>query len=279
MQRFSVHGYPRTLPVMSLGMSIALPILVVILLLIPPATYAEVTIQGHLEHQEDLKSSGQVVDGLTGQPIPGAQVALPDMGYTTQTDRQGRYRIPATRGPNSVIMSVQKPGYAPFSISISKSTEPTMLIRLSKQPHMLVLDDQLRHLGDGSFSPDSSNAFSFRKPADGPGLRIPFSLEGLGISESPVLQIGSIIGLDTRMAHLLSLSRINSAASPLLIKLNGTVIAQIQVNGDNQKIRLPKPILRANGINILEIEAGFHFVEAKGLDYDDMELMHIVVFP
>src|SRR5690606_17810067 len=125
-------------------------------------------------------------------------------------------------------------------------------INLQRQLNMLVLDNQLRHLGDGSFSRASTAALKFRKPPDGPAIRIPFSLEGFVLSASPKLKIGSIIGLDTPMVHFLTGNQIGASASPLLIKLNGVVIAQIQVNGDNQTIQLPKHQLRTTGINTLE---------------------------
>jgi len=241
---------------------------------------AQQTLQGRLEKEAEPvqdKLQGQVLDAGTGRPIVGATVTLPDQGFSMKTDANGEYQIPRELGKNALIMSVEKAGYIPFSISISENIPPKFYIRLSQQTQILVLDTQLRHLGDGSFSPASSAAFEFRKPPDGPALRIPFSLGGMIPSASPYLQIGSIVGLDTAMAHLLSHSNIKVAATPLLIKLNGSVIAQVQINGDNQKINVPRELLSPNETNTLEIESGYQYPEPGRIDYDDMELMHIVL--
>jgi CarboxypepD_reg-like domain len=241
---------------------------------------AQQTLQGHLEKTAEPildKLQGQVLDATTGQPVAGATVTLPDQGFSMKTDTNGEYQIPRALGKAALIMSVEKEGYMPFSMGISENTPPKFYIRLNKQAQILVLDTQLRHLGDGSFSSSSSGALEFSKPPDGAALRIPFTLGGLTPSVSPYLEIGSIVGLDTAMAHLLSGNRIGVAATPLLLKLNGTLIAQIQVNGDNQKINVPRDLLTQNGTNTLEIETGYHYPEPGRIDYDDMELMHIVL--
>jgi hypothetical protein len=243
---------------------------------------AQQTLKGYVEEeakpfQDQLE--GVVLDAKTLQPLPNADVALPDQGYSMKTGPHGEYRIPRAMGKQALIMSITKEGYAPFSVSISQHAPPLFNIRLQKAQQMLVLDDRLRHLGDGSFSPHSSGASAFRKAADGPAIRIPFSTGGLALSNAPYLQVGSIIGVDTRMAHHLSGNNIGVSATPLLIKLNGTTIAQVQVNGDNQKIQLPRRALNPNGNDTLEIEAGYQITSDGRLDYDDMELMHIVVYP
>lgn len=247
-------------------------------------TMAQETLKGQIQLERRAEPTngmlhGRVIDTETGQPLQNASVTLPDLGFSMRTNSSGEYRIPRYLGKNPIIMSVEKPGYAPFSMSITEHAPPTFDIKLQKQLQLLVLDNQLRHLGDGSFSPASSNAFNFRKPPDGPALRISFSVEGLPLSRSPSLQIGSIIGLDTRMVHFLTGNILEVAATPLLVKLNGTIIAQVQVNGDNQRISIPDSLLQRSGMNILEIETGYHYPEPNRLDYDDMEFMHLVFYP
>ncbi len=247
-----------------------------------PNAFAQEVLKGRVEQTAKPvsdKLQGQVIDAKTGQPLAGAQVSLPDQGFSMKTNANGEYEIPRFFGQKPVIMSVQKPGYFPFSVSISKDAPPKFTIRLQKQAQGIVLDTQLRHLGDGSFSPFSSAAAEFRKPPDGPAMRYQFSLDGVALSNSPCLKIGSIIGLDTAMAHYLSGNHIGVNASPLLVKLNGNLIARVQVNGDDQKIMLPKDLLHLQGVNTLEIEAGFHYPEPGRIDYDDMEMMHLVVYP
>jgi hypothetical protein len=232
-----------------------------------------------VEPQGDMLE-GEVRDAHTRQPIPDAEVTLPDSGYSVKTDRQGHYQIPRNLGQAPIIMSIQKPGYAPFSVSISHHSPPRFSVYLERHAQMLVLDDRLRHLGDNSYSHISSNAGQFRKPTDGPALRYRFSLDGMTVGTRPTLYIGSIIGLDTPMAHLISRNPMDVSTSPLVVRLNGTMIAQVQVNGDGQRLDLPRHLLHETGFNILELETGSHLVdEGERLDYDDMELMHLVLYP
>jgi hypothetical protein len=238
----------------------------------------QVQLERRAEPVDDMMQ-GQILDARTGKPIPDANVTLPDVGYSMRTNERGEYQIPRSLGKHATIMSVEKQGYVPFSMSITEQGPPFYTIKLHKQQEALVLDNQLRHLGDGSFSRDSSNAMQFRKPPDGPAIRIPFSIEGFSVSDTPYLKIGSILGLDTAMAHFLSGNTMGVSASPLLIKVNGTIISRVHVNGDNQKIMIPKSVLRTTGTNILEIEAGFHYPEPTRIDYDDMELMHLIFYP
>lgn len=259
-----------------------LVVVIFCLLLTEPAAIAQETLKGHIERAADVVSDqlrGKVVDARTGQPIAGAHVSLPDQGFSMRTGAGGEYAVPRVMGKQPVIMSVEKPGYVPFSLSISENALPVFTIQLQKQLQTLILDNTLRHLGDGSYSPVSANALNFRKLSDGPAIRIPFALDPVTLSEKPYLQIGSVVGLDTAMGHFFTGNPIGVSASPLIIKLNGAVIAQLQVNGDNQKIQLPKNLMRATGLNTLEIESGYHYPEPGRLDYDDMELMHLVIYP
>ncbi len=251
------------------------------LLLGHPAALSADTLKGHIEKKAEIVSDmlqGQVIDSQTQHPIPEAQVTVPDRGFSMRTDKQGRYRVPFYQGRDPVIMSIEKPGYAPFSLSITENAPPTFTIRLEKQGQRLVLDNQLRHLGDGSFSPYSSAALKFRKPPDGPAIRIPFKIDPASLGENPTLRIGSVIGLDTPLEHMLRGSMTPNSASPLLIKINSSIIARLQVNGDNIAIKIPKHLLKS-GQNTLEIEAGYHYPEPDRLDYDDMELIHLVLIP
>jgi hypothetical protein len=81
------------------------------------------------------------------------------------------------------------------------------------------------------------------------------------------------------MAHMVSRNPISAHASPLLIRFNGQLIAQVAVNGDAQEIKIPVALIRQVGSNTVEITAGFHYPEPGRLDYDDMELMHVVFHP
>lgn len=247
-----------------------------------PLGWAQETLRGQVEKTaEPVEDTlqGQVVDAQTSQPLANARVTIPEIGYAMMTDPQGKYQIPRYLGKNPIIMSVEKSGYAPFAMGITQFSPPVFSIKLQKQAQMIILDNKLRHLGDGSFSPGSSNAFHFQKPPDGPAIRFPFSLKGVTLSKASYLQIGSVIGLDTPMAHYLSGNPLGVTASPLVVKVNGAVIAQVDQNGDKHKIQIPQKLLKAGGNNFIEIEAGYHYPEPNRLDYDDMEWMHLVLYP
>lgn len=242
--------------------------------------HANPVYRAEIEKRVDLSQEqfcGEVIDSQTQTPLSGATVKIPDLNYSSQTDASGKYCLPNTLGQKPVIMSIEKSGYGPLSASVSTTVPPLFKIQLSKIVNEIILDSVLRHLGDGSYATVSSNATEFQKDADGPGLRIPFDLQGVSLSEKPYIQIGSIIGIDTGMAHFVEKNPIQVSAGPLKVKLNGSVIAEIQVNGDNKKVAIPKGLLKPKGVNTLEIEAGSHMGPFSRIDYDDMELLHIVL--
>jgi hypothetical protein len=143
---------------------------------------------------------------------------------------------------------------------------------------MLLLDGELHHLGDNQYSPISAAAGQFKKDAEGAVFTCTFSLKGLSLdSDTLTLDIGSIIGLDTTMAHALHQSLAPHESSPIVIKVNGQKLAYISKNGEHQRIPIPKQNLNANGLNLLEIEAGYHVPNGTRVDYDDLELMNLIL--
>ena len=92
------------------------------------------------------------------------------------------------------------------------------------------------------------------------------------------LVIGSIIGIDTAMARAMKQNSIqNSFASPPEVFFNGTKIAEIQLNGDNQKIRLPNNLIRPDQSNEITIKTGKNLMQRNYIDYDDIELMNLSI--
>ena len=88
--------------------------------------------------------------------------------------------------------------------------------------------------------------------------------------------IGSIIGIDTLMARSMGQNKIvNSYASPPEIYFNGSKIAEIQLNGDNQKIKIPNNLIRANQPNEVTIKAGRNLMQTAYIDYDDIEIANL----
>ncbi len=69
----------------------------------------------------------------------------------------------------------------------------------------------------------------------------------------------------------------NAFASPPTVYLNGHKIAEIQINGDNQKIKLPKQLIHWNQNNEIVIKAGRNIMQTAYVDYDDIEFMNLSV--
>lgn len=250
-----------------------------------PLSWAEEqpTLRGHLQQESVLPThcemSGVVADSITGQPLTGASVSLPDTGESSWTDGAGRFCLNPQRRGQAVILNVNKAGFVPFSLSVSQTSTAPFKLKLQQLARELVLDNTLHHLGDGGYSAVSSNAGQFRKASEGPALRIRFTLGSLNLGQSPKLRLGSLIGVDTAMSHFVTGSMIGVAASPVVVRLNHVQIASIQVNGDNQSLLIPPGLLVSTGQNVLEIEAGSHITDDGRLDIDDLELMTLILEP
>ena len=90
--------------------------------------------------------------------------------------------------------------------------------------------------------------------------------------------IGSIIGIDTALARSMGQNKITiSYASPPEIYFNGNKIAEIELNGDNQKIKLPPSLIKANSKNEITIRAGRNMLQTAYIDYDDIEFMNLSI--
>lgn len=219
---------------------------------------------------------GWVRDNATGQPLRGVTVSIPSLGIGTQTDEQGRFTLPAEPDKPS-IASFSKPGYLSTSVTVQPGQAEPFRIRLQRHQaaSQLVLDEQLRHLGDNSYSPHSAGAARFRRSAEGTALVRPFRLINPPPDAFVTLRIGTVLGLDTQAAHATGQSAFHHASSPMLIHLNGTLVNRIDVNGDGITLRLPAHLMRE--YNTLVIETGHHRPDGTYVDYDDVELMHLVL--
>ena len=69
----------------------------------------------------------------------------------------------------------------------------------------------------------------------------------------------------------------NSYSTPPEIYFNGNKIAEIELNGDNQKIRLPKSLIRSNSKNEITIKTGRNVLQTSYIDYDDIEFMNLTI--
>ena len=126
-------------------------------------------INGNVEKNGISGDYNQVIDSKTQTPIGQADVTLPSKGYKTQTDDQGRFSLGA-KIDAPTIMSVEKEGYKPFSLTIDgQSAAKPLVIGIEKtNPHDIIIDKDLYHIGDDNYSERSANASDFRIKAIGP---------------------------------------------------------------------------------------------------------------
>ena len=134
------------------------------------------------------------------------------------------------------------------------------------------------HLGDDNFSEASANSAEFKGKAIGPFYSKTFMMAANAFSRKNYLVIGSIIGIDTLMARSLRQNSIvNSYASPPEVYFNGTKIAEIQLNGDGQRIRLPNNLVKSGQMNEITIRTGRNLKQTAYIDYDDIEFMNLSI--
>lgn len=239
--------------------------------------YAE-AINGGVE-KRDIRGESQVVDSSTGSGVPYAQVTVPSKRYRTMTDEDGRFKLrPKITAPT--IMSVQKEGYKPYSLTLNQnsSAKPLVLGIEKTTPKDVVVETDMVHLGDDNFCPDSANASDFSAKSSGAFYTKDFAVQPLKTNENAYLVIGSIIGIDTPMARELGQSKVSTAyASPPQIYLNGNIIADIKINGDAQEIKLPKSLVSHSQNNEITIKAGKNLTQTSYVDYDDIEFMNLLI--
>lgn len=224
-------------------------------------------------------AGNKVVDARTNAPIANARVSLPKEGFQTKTNEDGTFMLDA-HFIGDTIMSVQKDGYRPFSLTINEeiASQPMILGIQKSNATDVVIESDMLHLGDDNFSADSANAGEFQIKAIGPFFTKAFKMSENTLTKNNFLVIGSIIGIDTAMARAMKQNSVrNSFASPPEVYFNGTKIAEIQLNGDNQKIKLPNNLICPNQPNEVTIATGKNLMQRSYIDYDDIELMNLSI--
>lgn len=216
-------------------------------------------------------------DSATNSPIGNAKVTLPKYNYSTYTDANGNFDLGDIK--DTTIMSVQKDGYRPFSLTVNNDTiaaRPLVVGIQKSDVSDIIIETGMMHLGDDNYSSSSANAGYFRLSSAGPTYTKSFKMGSQ--SGENYLVIGSIIGIDTLMARTMGQNRIiNSYASPPEVYFNGVKISEIQLNGDNQKIKLPNRLIKPNQLNEITIRTGRNLMQRAYIDYDDIEIANISV--
>ena len=249
-------------------------VLTSILLIFP--SYAD-TIQGGVS-ERGVKGQNRIIDKQTGEGIGGAKITLPKEKFQTKTNKDGYFELD-TQIEGTSIMSIQKDKYKPYSLTVTQKTFDTPLeVSIEKSDaHNITIDTSMHHLGDNSFSDNSANAGEFQSYASGPFFAKKFNLKGINTHSPIYLVIGSIIGIDTLMARSMGQNRHpNAYASPTEVYFNGNKIADVQINGDGQKIKLPSNLVK-KGINEVMIKTGRNLMQTSYIDYDDIEFMNLSI--
>lgn len=234
------------------------------------------TFQGNVSKVDQI-GSHQIVDADSMNPIDGATINIPQKNFSTKSDANGKFSLDANISGDA-IMSVSKDGYKPFSLTVNESiASRPMTVGIEKTAPMdLTVDTNMFHLGDNNFSDTSANAGEFRVQSIGPYYTKKILIKDA--NDSTYLVIGSIIGIDTKMAQSVGQNSIAFAyASPPEIYFNGTKIAEIQLNGDGQRFKIPRGLIRTNQQNEITIKTGRNMMQTAYIDYDDIEFMNLSI--
>ncbi|MBE7712950.1 MAG: carboxypeptidase-like regulatory domain-containing protein [Cyanobacteria bacterium SIG26] len=229
----------------------------------------------------DQQESNRVIDAQTNQGVEFAKISIPQKNIRTYTDANGNFTLPKIQINQPTILSVEKEGYRPFSVTINnnESLNTPMKITIAKStPTDISLDSEIIHLGDDSYSKNSANAADFRLKSAGPYYSKDFIMTDNAKKSTNYLIIGSIVGLDTKLARTMGQNKIRTAySSPAQVFFNGKIIGQLQINGDGQRIKIPNPLIIPNKRNQITIKTGQNMMPGNGLDYDDIEILNLSI--
>lgn len=242
------------------------------------AGYA-VVLQGGVDEVTVKKTFCTVIDKQTRKPVPNAKIIIPSKNFTVYSDVNGHFEI-KPQITNQTILSIEKNNYKTFSVTLSKGANNYPLVAELEviTPFDILLETTLCHLGDNNFSYASANAGQFKGRAVGPVYNKEFFISGSAASKQSYLVIGSIVGIDTALARGMGQNNITTSfASPPAVYLNGKKIAEIQINGDNQKIKLPSHLIKFNQKNLITIRAGRNLMQTAYVDFDDIEFMNLSI--
>lgn len=248
-------------------------------LLLQPVTLANTFTGGVTKVGQ--QESNQVIDAQTRQGIEFAKISIPQKHYKTYTDANGNFKIDKIQIDQPTILSVEKEGYRLFSLTINngESLSNPMKIEIAKStPSDIAIENQIMHLGDNAYSKNSANAGDFRLQSIGPYYSKDFIMTSNAKKSSNYLVIGSIVGLDTKLAKTMGQNNIQYAYStPAEVFFNGQLIGELKINGDGQQIKIPSQLIKANKANQITIKTGHNTLQSYSTDYDDIEIMNLSI--
>lgn len=232
-------------------------------------------INGGVEKQEIFKMN-TVSDKTSGHAVDNAQISIPSSDYVTYSDEAGKFEMPKNISP-PYVLAVKKAGYQPFSLTVKSYGKVPLNIEISKNSaNKITISEDSFHLGDNSFSSSSANASDFKMKSIGIFYQKKFFIKKLRAGQNVNLVVGSIMGIDTKEAKKLGQTDVvNTYSSPVKLFFNSTEIANIKINGDNQKISIPKSLIKQNAENSVKIFSGINMTQFLYTDYDDFEFTNL----
>ncbi len=248
--------------------------LCLIILIIGLPAFAKV-ISGEIK-KETKRNINQIYDNNTNTPIEGAVIKIPAKNYETVTKKDGSFKL-QTKIDSPTIMSVAKSGYKPYSLTLNQNPKSPIQVGIEKTtPQDIIVETDMIHIGDDSYSSRSANAGEFSLNSSGFFYTKDFNVKPIKQEEELILVIGSIIGIDTLEAQKMGQSRVLTAySSPPEVFFNGAKIAEIKINADGQKIIIPKGLIKQN--NNVTIKTGHNLYKVNTVDYDDIEFTNLLL--
>lgn len=232
-------------------------------------------ISGKVRRDDERRAANQVVDAKNGEPVEKAKVSLPKQGYQTYSDKDGRFEL-NTKIDDTTVLSVEKEGYRPYSLTIDKnSANAPMKLGIERTRNGdIQLEASLFHLGDDVFSETSANSGDFKIKSMGTFYSKNFKMSSISQKEEAVIVVGSVMGLDTKLAKEMGQNRVASVySSPAEVFFNGQKIGELSINGDNQEIAIPRNLVQRD--SVVTIKTGKNLFQHAYIDYDDIELANI----
>lgn len=111
--------------------------------------------------KENQRNENIIYDNATNLPIEGVVIRVPAKKIITKTDKNGAFRL-KTQIDSPAIMSLEKNGYKPYSMTLAENFKNPIQIGIEKTtPNDIVVDTNMIHLGDDSYSERSANASEF----------------------------------------------------------------------------------------------------------------------
>ena len=131
-----------------------------------------------------MGNSSRIVDNATNMPVAGAKVSLPKHNYSTMSDDNGAFKLNADiKSPT--IMSVEKEGYRPFSLTIDQHTASKPIVVGIEKSNIedVIITSEMFHLGDDNFSENSANSGEFKGKSIGPFFNKSFKIASNALSK------------------------------------------------------------------------------------------------